>query len=228
MIYEAVDEQEPIKQGDIFRDLPRIDVSLDEMAVLARDRDSESIVPREMSWTDILDDEEATEVTVTDEDHRLRIVRAILPVCPVQAIVITQSCDCLRADDLSLCEIAPLHRVLKDAANITSMKRWVKTLTKQGSEHVRWFYLPPNEYLGSGERMAVDFRSVLRLPRPHVENLKSHRVGRLNRIAYEHFREKLAEFFRRYPYDPWYPLNKEEFQTYAEGHEGVKPFPWQQ
>ena len=62
--------------------------------------------------------------------------------------------------------------------------------------------------------MAVDFRSVFSLDREDLTRFEAHRVGRLNPVATEHFREKLAEFFRRYPYDPWYPLSREEFEIY--------------
>ncbi|WP_155996384.1 hypothetical protein [Verrucomicrobium sp. 3C] len=49
----------------------------------------------------------------------------------------------------------------------------------------------------------------------------------MNGIADEHFRERIAEFFRRYPYDEWYPLNQDELQTYLEEYPDAKPFPWQ-
>lgn len=47
------------------------------------------------------------------------------------------------------------------------------------------------------------------------------------RTAYEHYREKIAEYFRRYPYDEWYPLSKEEFKVYNDEKGPVEPFPWQ-
>jgi len=75
--------------------------------------------------------------------------------------------------------------------------------------------------------MAVDFLVTLRIPREDLESLRSLRKGRLNPVADEHFRERIAEFFRRYPYDEWYPLNQEELATYAAAHEGTKPYPWQ-
>jgi len=56
-------------------------------------------------------------------------------------------------------------------------------------------------------------------------------VARLRTPAIEHFRERLSEFYRRYPYDEWYPLNREEYQKYVAdkgGDEDIKPFPWQE
>jgi len=54
------------------------------------------------------------------------------------------------------------------------------------------------------------------------------RVGRLNEVASEHFRERIGGFFRRYAYDEWYPLDKAEFEAYRkEKPEPVEPFDWQ-
>jgi len=227
MIYEALSQDEPIRQGDIFRDLPRVDISLQDLTVLTRSPITDDIEHREMSWDDALRDGAASELQHPEGGSAVRVLRAVLPVCPVTAIVITQDCDAAHAEDMSLCEISDLPRVFKNAEKLSSTGRWVKNLTRQGTDTTKWFYLPPDPAFGIVARMAVDFQSVLRLPRPHLEKLKALRVGRLKPVAYEHFREKLAEFFRRYPYDPWYPLNKEEFQEYLEGHDGAKPFEWQ-
>ena len=117
----------------------------------------------------------------------------------------------------------------KSLKNTTSPAKWAKELAKGDSESVRYFYLPPDENYGLSERKAVDFRSIIRLPQPHIEQLKKFRIGRLKRVAYEHFREKMAQFFRRYPYDPWYPFNKEELEAYAKDYPpgSIKPFDWQ-
>ena len=84
---------------------------------------------------------------------------------------------------------------------------------------------------GFDERKVVDFRSVLSVPRIDLENLRPHRLGRLNDVADEHFRESLAQFFRRYPVNGWYPLTSEEFDAYAAGirdpNEKPAPYPWQ-
>ena len=45
--------------------------------------------------------------------------------------------------------------------------------------------------------------------------------------ADEHFRERLAEFFRRYPYDEWYPLEKAEFAEYKKSYPETEPREWQ-
>jgi hypothetical protein len=64
------------------------------------------------------------------------------------------------------------------------------------------------------------------------EDLKTNinlRKGRLNETAYQHFRECIAQYFRRYPYDEWYPLNKDEYNAYIESRKcQVEPFPYQE
>ena len=228
MIYERVDAGTAIRQGDIFHGLPRVDISLADLAVVSRDPSTNSLEHRVMSWSDALSDPNTAE-SRESEDETTQLVRAVLPVSVVSAIVITQDCDAERADDLSLCEIDLLSAIQKDTANWTSTKRWAGFLTKQASDHVRWFYLPPDPDFSFQDRMAVDFRSIIRLPKPDIEALRTARVGRLNKVAYEHFREKVAHFFRRYPYDPWYPLTSEELAEYSKGlSEPVRPFPWQE
>jgi len=79
--------------------------------------------------------------------------------------------------------------------------------------------------------MAVDFLSTLRIPREDLENLRHLRRGRLNSTADEHFRERVAEFFRRYAYNEWYPFSKDEFEAYKQGHPEeasiILPYPYQ-
>jgi hypothetical protein len=94
--------------------------------------------------------------------------------------------------------------------------------------NLKWFYLPPDERLGFAEKMAVGFMVTLRVPRTELEALRDLRRGRLNAVADEHFRERISEFFRRYPYDEWYPLNQEELEAYTDEHPDARPYPWQQ
>ncbi len=228
MIYNAVSESDDIRQGDIFRRVPRIDISLEAISVLARDAREDSFTPVLMSWAEAIEDEEVAESATPAANSRAVLVRAILPVCSVDAIVITQDCDAARACVLSLCEIVPLKIVHKDSANWTSPDKWQKLLSRQDTEALKWFYLPPDATVGFTERMAVDFRSIVRLPQQNLNDLRKFRSGRLGDVAFQHFREKIAHFFRRYAYDPWYALNREEFQAYAKNQgEAIAPFPWQ-
>lgn len=219
MIYDLVAAESPVQQGDIFRDIPRVEISLAEMTVLAKGEGG--IQPQEMQWRTAL-----TDPLVIEEGR----IRAVLPIYPVCAIVITQSCDAIRSEALSLCEIAPLSRIFRENQQ---SKRWVNVLTRQTVENLRWFYLPESKIVGFDQKMAIDFRTVISIPRTDVESLRALRTGRLNSVAYEHFREKLAEFFRRYPVNPWYPLTKDEFEQYVasikedDEKQKIEPYDWQ-
>lgn len=157
-------------------------------------------------------------------------ISAIVGLRSVLAIVITQDCDTIRAPDISLCEIKPLSSVIKQTQPNTPQK-WVKFLTFHAVQNLKWFYLPPDAGIGFNERMAVDFLSTLRVAREDLEASKHLRRGRLNNIADEHFRERLAEFFRRYPYNEWYPFKKEEFEAYRDDRAGeaalISPYDYQ-
>jgi hypothetical protein len=218
VIYELVPPEASIQQGDIFRNIPRVEISLPEMSILLKDAEQTDV--HELAWNEAL-----TNPAAVDESSG-GCLRAVLPIFPVHAIVITQSCDALRAEAISLCEIAPLQQVFGGEMKPGS-KHWVKTLTKQGTEALRWFYLPEDQSVGFTQKMGADFRTVISIPRTDLESLRTLRTGRLNPTAYEHFREKLAEFFRRYPVNTWYPLNKEELEQYIKDNGSVDPYAWQ-
>ncbi|WP_125790122.1 hypothetical protein [Amycolatopsis sp. WAC 01376] len=211
MIYDAVQDSEPIRQGDIFISLPRVDLDLGSLLV-AGERGAEL-----HNWADIEAGGDG--------------VSLLLQARPVAAIVISQDCDAGRAEDVSLCEIRPFHSVERRAADQADKpKKWVSLVTQHARMNQKWFYLPRDDNYRITERMAVDFRVVLQLGVRGLESVRaSNRVGRLNNVAGEHFRERLAEFFRRYAYDEWYPLERDEFAHYVATHqaEDVQPFPWQ-
>ena len=54
MIYESVDAATPIRQGDIFRNVPRVDISLNRMHVVARENGNTQAL--ELDWVDALDE----------------------------------------------------------------------------------------------------------------------------------------------------------------------------
>jgi hypothetical protein len=85
-------------------------------------------------------------------------------------------------------------------------------------KNLKWFYLPEDSELGFDKRMAVDFQVTLTVARQDLEAMRHLRKRRLNPEADEHFRERLAEFFRRYPVDEWYPLTAAEFSEYEKDY----------
>lgn len=209
MIYDFPDIGAPIRQGDIFLGVPRVEVSLREIPVVTADGQQSVVL-----WNDVV----AADKPVT----------AVVALRPVAAIVATQDCDTLHSRDITLCEIRRFQEVERKSAQTTTPKSWKNILTQHARINQKWFYLPPDERVGFAEKMAVDFLVTIRVPREDLEERRELRKGRLNELADEHFRERIAEFFRRYPYDEWYALDEEEFAAYRQEYPGTTPFPWQQ
>ena len=210
MIYEVVGSTEPVQQGDIFRNIPRVDFSLSSLAII--DDDNE---PKNMTWRDIVMSNPAAPIS------------AVLAVKPVTAIVITQNCDATRGQTLSLCQVEEYLTAVNQSAP-KSPKAWQSLLMKFSRTNNRFFYLPEGNRFGMTVRSVVDFRVVLPVPRVDLESMRDLRVARLNRVALEHFRESISHFFRRYAFNEWYSLTREEFNSYADqAGEPVTAFEWQ-
>jgi hypothetical protein len=211
MIYEIPSPDEPIKQGDIFKHVPRVEIDLDELLVTDEDGVSKS------NWVELT------------KDGRTDPITSVVAMRPVTAIVITQDCDAVRVDDIALAEIVEFGKVLPDITKATYPQKTWGMITKQSRLNLRWFYLPQEPNIGFTNRMAVDFHSVLRTSRFFLEShITKFRIGRLKEVAGEHLREKLSEYYRRYPYDEWYPLDKKEFLEYRKSkNEPTDPFDWQ-
>lgn len=212
MIYEFPSSNDPVRQGDIFRGIPRIEAKLQELKV-----------PSEENLDEVLVEDWLNFVAARDP------VTAIVAMRPVLAIVITQDCDAVRIEDIALCEIEPFATVEPMATTAKHPKGTMSLITKHARLNFKWFYLPPESQVGFTDKMAVDFHSVSRVSRSYLEkNLEPLRLARLNQVAAEHFRERLAEYYRRYPYDEWYPLDKAELEEYRRSKpEPIQPFPWQ-
>ncbi len=209
MIYEFPAADVSIRQGDIFRSVPRIDLNLSKLPVILGD--------------EAISDDWIRASTASEP------VTALVAMRPVWAIVITQDCDTIRVDDIALCEIDRFDVVELLAKNAKHPKGTMSLITKHARLNLKWFYLPPDPDVGFAHKMAVDFHSVLRVSRTYLEqNVAQLRRSRLNQVATEHFRERLSEYYRRYPYDEWYPLDKAEFDEYRSNKpEPIEPFPWQ-
>ena len=187
--------------------LPRIDISLNKILILSEAGQSVA------KWAEIALKGDPVDI--------------IVPVRPVEAIVVTQDCDAVNGRDITLCEIRAFRDVERKSKDTKVAKSWKNLITQHARLNQKWFYLPPDSGISFSEKMAVDFMVTLRVPRAELEELRDLRKGRLNKIADEHFRERIGEFFRRYPYDEWYPLNQDELKAYEKEYPGIKPFPWQ-
>ena len=198
MIYRPVDAEKPLEQGDIFRSVPSPQFSLANLAIVTTDKES----PEEVSWHELVQHNEANSIT------------ALIAFESVSAIVISQNCDTTRGRDISLCSLDPLTEYIKNPSS--NPKKWNNQLLKH-AHNPRYFYLPADSTIGIPAPMSADFRAVLRLNRKDLLDMRtSCRIGQLNDVAGEHFRESLAQFFRRYPVNEWYPLTEKEAGVYAE------------
>lgn len=208
MIYDFPDENAPIRQGDIFYPIPNTTIDLESIPVIGEDGFSVEV----KKWEDISGS-----------------CSAALPLNQGWAIVASQDCDISRAPGISFFIIKPLSTINpEEFRNKTTPKKWMEWITKKGKEEGKWFYLPPDEKLGFDERMMAVFQNIIQVPRESLEKRKSLRKGRLNQTADEHFRESIAQFFRRYPYNEWYPLTKGEYDEYNNDKGGnIEPYPWQ-
>ena len=209
MIYESPLPDGPIRQGDMFFGLPRIDVALNHLAVYNRDGTREAL-----SWSAILENGEPTDIIVS--------------VKPVTAIVISQDCDTEREPHISLCEIREFTEVYPPSKGAAKPDKWINLITQHSRKNQKWFYLPEDRKHGLHTRMGVDFFLTMRVSLQDLRDYLHLRRARLNETAKAHFRERIAEFFRRYPYDEWYPLNQAEFAAYRGKYPDAVPFSWQQ
>lgn len=207
MIYDYPGETTPLRQGDIFFPLPWTCLDLSNLLII----DKEGNI-RYTSWQEIKEKDDI-------------VVNA--PVTASWGIVATQDCDALRSPMISLFGIGLLQQITKITLP-NNPKKWVSFVTQKSRLNARWFYLPPDEKIGFKERMAINFEIVLQIQRENLGRYtRGLRRGRLKGIAYEHYRESVAQYFRRYPYDEWYPLDKNEFEEYKKEKGDVKPFDWQ-
>lgn len=208
MIYDFPEISEPIRQGDIFYPIPSMAYDLDRMSVIQEDGAIEV-----KSWDDVDSNIESVALSLKKE----------------WAIVASQDCDNIRSPAISFFVIKPLPEI-RNPTEFQSYtpKSWMKWVTKKSMESGKLFYLPQDERIGFVDRMMVVFQNVIQVPRESIESRKNLRKGRLCEVADEHFRESIAQFFRRYPYNEWYPLVGEEFSEYQQNNtEIIQPYPWQ-
>ena len=215
-MYTFPDGTEPIRQGDIFRWLPKVELLLGDegLPILTYQEEGGA---RVIDWFQFIETGGYASTNVI--------------VKPAYGIVITQDCDAGRAQNIAFCEIKPFTEIEINCKEDSKPKTVVGIVTDQSRKNQKWYYLAPNERLGFATRMGVDFLSIFEVNRVMLDNNKDKlRLGRLcDDVAWPHFRERVAEFFRRYPYNEWYPFNTDEVHAYEERqHKPVDFFyPWQ-
>jgi hypothetical protein len=212
VIYDLIGDKEPIRQGDIFYPLPYTVLSLDKIQTL-RKIDETKLVTEASNWRNL--------------QSRDDVIVASVGLKKTWGIVATQNCDAPKSPFVSLFQIEPFEDVFK-MGSPKSHKSWKNAITTQCRLKSNMFYLPPEVKIGIDRRMAVNFHKVFQIQGADLNENLSLRRGRLNKTSYEHYRECIAQYFRRYPYDEWYSLNKDEFNAYAEDNKCfIKPFDYQ-
>lgn len=211
MIYQPADNAQPISQGDIFKNIPRIDMSLSDLIVCGDDGDLRT------SWANVVAAKTGQPVT------------ALLDVRPVTAIVITQDCDASREDYISLCVVDDYLISVKQKDEPKNPGKWARKIAETSRSQPKVFYLPKDKRFGIEGPKGASFLDVLRVPLWNLMDMRNFRVATLNSVAKEHFRECLGHFFRRYSYNEWYPLSPEQFEAYKEWRkdENIAPYEWQ-
>jgi hypothetical protein len=202
-------------QGDIFSSLPFIEIDSPKVVELIAEGDQ--LVPKEIDLVNY----------ISSQPRETNLaVKSTLQA----AIIITQNCDLLRSDYVSYCKVTRLRNVEKNMSD--SQGKRIKFLTKTYREQAKYYYLPAEQPYGFEEDMAVDFSSIHQIKKEVLEQLLNKRTSRLNDMALDHFREKMANYFKRFAYDGWYVLNKSDFEFYLntlEENEKVRtsPYGWQ-
>jgi hypothetical protein len=203
MIYVYPGADQPIRQGDIFFPLPSLTFDLDNITIQNVDG-----VPAVKQWENVATDE-----------------TAIIGIEKTWGIVASQDCDASHSLQIAFFVIKPYTI----PTGTPTPKSWCKIITTAERNSPRTFYLPIDSRIGFITRQQVNFNDIIQVPRASLEpRVSTLRKGRLNDVADEHFRESIAQFFRRYPYNEWYPLDKDEFDAYKSKEGDVKPvYPWQ-
>lgn len=215
MIYEVVSPDAPIQQGDILFPIPMIEPpQLDSVELLSED----GVVS--CKWLSVTQDGSGDKIIATK-------------INPVWGIVATQNCDAIRAPEISCFFIGEFYSVTC-LNKPTTPEKGIKEIVSQTQRNNKWFYLPPDSEIGFTQPMAANFLRIFQLDRDSLEkDIAVLRKGRLNSIAYEHYRECISQHFRRYSFNPWYPLSQGEFESYRDGikdeHEkaAMLPYDWQ-
>lgn len=219
-MYSFPADTDPIRQGDIFRWLPKLDLLVGEKNLpILSETAGEGL--REIDWLSVAQ----SSSTINSN------INASVYAKSVTGIVINQDCDSIRNEQILFCEILPLKELFKDYKEDTpNDKKFIDWMSSYNKKNQKWFYLAENDRIGFVRKMSVNFESAFVVPREFINTYKDRlRIGHLDdEVAKPHFRERVSEYFRRYPYNEWYPLNQAELAVYESGKGLVDPkYPWQ-
>lgn len=204
-MYSTLNKDRPIRQGDIFRCLPKVDVLMGD-ANFPLFFEQQEVGQKAIDWPSFAESEKPLII--------LGSVKSVL------GIVISQDCDASKSVNIAFAEIKPIKEfgTFKDIKEPISAHKVCDLVGDHTRKNQKWYFLSDSVELGFDRKMGVDFESIFIVNREMlVTHLEELRLGRLDdEVAWPHFRERISEFFRRYPYNEWYPLNVDEVQVYEE------------
>lgn len=215
MIYTNVGEEDPLQQGDILYPVPMfVPLTLDTIPKLSSNGDVIS-----SDWV---------------EDLQMKsLVTSGVAVKPVMCIVASQSCDASRASYISCFLIDEFENVTNKKLDGKEAKGRSDLIVAGQRKSGKWFYLPQDDNFMIQKPMAINFGRIFQLQRESlISKLDTLRIGKLNSVAYEHYREMVAQYFTRYSYNEWYSLAADELSAYCkkispEEKSKMKIYDWQ-
>lgn len=191
-MYIKVNEEEQLAQGDLFMNYPILLSRLSEAIVCSDEGD--------------LTDQNLTDLQYDDKDE----LDVIVAVERSPVMVISQSCDALRASNLTVLRILPITFIspcFKEKNPTNKVKELKQLRDAQG-----FFYLQEiDNYL---DKSIVSFDEMLNVRRQELLAMRRFRNYRLNQQALQHLQDKLARYFSRYGFDDSYMFRKEELEEY--------------
>jgi hypothetical protein len=214
-VYSFPNVNESIRQGDIFRWLPKLELVTGENSIPLLNEQLDRGI-REVDW-------------FQTAQLGKPVIANVLAISVI-GIVISQDCDASRAPSIAFCEVRPFCEVYPQFDETTTkLNGFVNIVVEHSRKNQKWYYMAENPQIGFNRKMGVDFHSVFMVPREFLDKYKETlRLGRLDDdVAYPHFRERVSEFFRRYPYNEWYPLNSAELAEYEKKTPVDIRYPWQ-
>ena len=150
----------------------------------------------EQNWKDIAENDESYPI--------------VTEVKSCFAIVISQDCDCVRDDEISLFKIT----ICSKLANKTSPKAIFEQILRIHHSN-SLMYLPQDNKSNFPNKMQINFSSIISIKRKNLEKMKNFRLFRLNDESFDHFRNKVKDFILRYSFTESYPFTAEKFEQYA-------------
>ena len=216
-IYEKVKDGEGIRQGDVFRGIPKLNFT-PEQDFNGTILDVGGSVRKE--WSRLVDSNEPTKTPIIME--------------PTIGIVLTQDCDVTRNVRITLLEITEnkLHssyidEKLEEAKNKGKRGKTEKNVVKsyfnrlkEAFDGPKMMYLPKDIPPEGGSRvfkknMQIMFESVLYIGSEQLKTMTSKfRLFRLNETALDHFRQKINAYFLRYAVNMHYVMDNREYNFY--------------